>query len=62
MIPLAPYALTLGLNQALVIAVVLTLIAPFVFGALKGRFTGSPIWRSAFQTMFVGAAASGAAS
>lgn len=60
-IPLAPYALRLTLNQALMVSVVLTLIALFVFGALKGRFTGSPVWRSALQTMFVGAAASGAA-
>ena len=39
----------------------LTLIALFVFGALKGRFTGSSVIKSAVQTMFVGAAASGAA-
>ncbi|GHF61223.1 VIT1/CCC1 family predicted Fe2+/Mn2+ transporter [Deinococcus metalli] len=60
-IPLAPYALSLTLSQALLVSVVLTLIALFVFGALKGRFTGAPVWRSAFQTMLVGAAASGAA-
>ncbi|GGL08203.1 VIT1/CCC1 transporter family protein [Deinococcus radiotolerans] len=60
-IPLAPYALQLSLQQALLVSVVLTLIALFVFGALKGRFTGAPVWRSAVQTMLVGAAASGAA-
>lgn len=60
-IPLAPYALSLPLTQALLVSVTLTLIALFVFGALKGRFTGSPVWRSAVQTMFVGAVASGAA-
>ena len=60
-IPLTPYALNLTLTRALLLSVVLTLIALFAFGALKGRFTGSPVMKSAFQTMFVGAVASGAA-
>ena len=60
-IPLAPYAFIASLTQALLLSVVLTLVALFAFGALKGRFTGVPILRSAFQTMFVGAVASGAA-
>ncbi len=60
-VPLAPYAFRLPLNSALLVSVVLTLMALFVFGALKGRFTGAPVWRSAAQTMLVGAAASGAA-
>lgn len=60
-IPLTPYALNLTLSRALLLSVVLTLIALFLFGALKGRFTGSLVLRSAVQTMFVGAVASGAA-
>ena len=60
-IPLTPYALNLTLSRALLLSVVLTLIALFVFGALKGRFTGSSVPKSAVQTMFVGAMASGAA-
>lgn len=60
-IPLAPYAFNLPVTQALLVSVVVTLIALFVFGWLKGRFTGVPVWRSAFQTMFVGAMASGVA-
>ncbi|GGR35415.1 VIT1/CCC1 transporter family protein [Deinococcus ruber] len=60
-VPLTPYALNLTLSQALTWSVVLTLIALFAFGALKGRFTGSSVWKSAVQTMFVGAVASGAA-
>ena len=60
-IPLMPYALNLTLNRALLLSVVLTLIALFAFGALKGRFTGSSVLKSAVQTMFVGAVASGAA-
>ncbi|MGY2896013.1 VIT1/CCC1 transporter family protein [Deinococcus sp. UYEF24] len=60
-IPLTPYALSLTLNRALTLSVVLTLIALFAFGALKGHFTGSSVLKSAVQTMFVGAVASGAA-
>ena len=60
-VPLAPYAFLSSLPQALLLSVVLTLIALFAFGALKGRFTGVPILGSAVQTMFVGAVASGAA-
>ena len=60
-IPLMPYALNLTLNRALLLSVGLTLIALFAFGALKGRFTGSSVLKSAVQTMFVGAVASGAA-
>ncbi|GAA4003681.1 VIT1/CCC1 transporter family protein [Deinococcus rubellus] len=60
-IPLTPYALNLTLSRALLLSVALTLIALFAFGALKGRFTGSSVLKSAVQTMFVGAVASGAA-
>ncbi len=60
-IPLTPYALNMTLGRALLLSVVLTLIALFAFGALKGRFTGSSVFKSAVQTMFVGAVASGAA-
>ncbi|GGJ70226.1 VIT1/CCC1 transporter family protein [Deinococcus aquiradiocola] len=60
-IPLAPYALSLSVGRALLWSVVLTLVALFVFGALKGRFTGVPVWRSALQTTLVGAAASAVA-
>ena len=60
-VPLAPYAFLSSLPQALLLSVVLTLIALFAFGALKGRFTGVSMLGSAVQTMFVGAVASGAA-
>ena len=49
-IPLTPYALNLTLNRALLLSVVLTLIALFVFGALKGRFTGSSVLKSTVHT------------
>lgn len=60
-IPLAPYAFNIPVTTALLYSVVLTLIALFIFGWMKGKFTGVPALRSAFQTMFVGAMASGVA-
>ncbi len=33
----------------------------FIFGSVKGRFTGAPIARSAFQTMLIGGLAAAAA-
>ena len=60
-IPLAPYAFNVPITTALLYSVVLTLIALFLFGWMKGRFTGVPAFRSAVQTMFVGAMASGVA-
>ncbi|HET7379365.1 MAG TPA: VIT1/CCC1 transporter family protein, partial [Gaiellales bacterium] len=40
LVPLAPYALGLALETALLTTVVLTLVALLVFGAVKARFTG----------------------
>jgi VIT1/CCC1 family predicted Fe2+/Mn2+ transporter len=60
-IPLSPYILIGNASQALVISVVVTLIALFVFGGVKGRFTGAPIVQSAFQTMLIGGLAATAA-
>jgi VIT1/CCC1 family predicted Fe2+/Mn2+ transporter len=60
-IPLSPYILLGNASQALVVSVVVTLIALFIFGGVKGRFTGAPIARSAFQTMLIGGLAATAA-
>ena len=40
-IPLTPYILIPNLTAALLVSVVVTLIALFVFGYIKGRFTGT---------------------
>jgi len=61
MIPLSPYIALGGVRTALAISVIVTLIALFVFGGVKGRFTGAPIARSAFQTMLIGGLAATAA-
>ena len=39
----------------------MTLVALLVFGYVKGRFTGTRPWRSAFQTMLIGGVAAAAA-
>jgi vacuolar iron transporter family protein len=60
-LPLAPYAFNVALTTALLASVGVTLVALFVFGAVKGRFTGVPPVRGAVQTALVGGIAAGAA-
>jgi VIT1/CCC1 family predicted Fe2+/Mn2+ transporter len=48
-------------QTALPVSVIVTLIALFVFGAIKARFTGVPMLRGAVQTMLVGGLAAAAA-
>lgn len=60
-LPLSPYILLSSAGRALVVSVVVTLIALFIFGGVKGRFTGAPIARSALQTMLIGGLAATAA-
>jgi VIT1/CCC1 family predicted Fe2+/Mn2+ transporter len=60
-LPLAPYAFNVSLTTALLASVGVTLVALFVFGAVKGRFTGVPPLRGAVQTALVGGIAAGAA-
>jgi VIT1/CCC1 family predicted Fe2+/Mn2+ transporter len=61
MIPMFPYMIMKSTDEALWISVGLTLIALFVFGYIKGSFTGLSPLRSAFQTVLVGGLAAGAA-
>ena len=66
LIPLSPYVVSsvfdyLTVTSALLVSVTLTLIALFVFGFIKGRFTGTRPMRSALQTALIGSAAAGAA-
>ena len=60
-VPLAPYLLSHAMTDALRISVIITLIALLIFGGLKGRLLGSPIVRSALQTMLIGGLAAGVA-
>ncbi len=60
-IPLVPYMLTATASAALMPSVGVTLLALFIFGYVKGRFTGTTPWRSAVQTTVIGGLAAAAA-
>lgn len=60
-VPLAPYMFTRNTSTALLISIGVTLAALFIFGFIKGRFTGTRPMRSALQTALIGSAAAGAA-
>ena len=60
-IPLMPYIVIQGMQNALPVSVTVTLIALFVFGAIKGKFTGAPVLRAGLQTLLIGGIAAGVA-
>lgn len=60
-IPLFPYILMSDSRSALWVSAAVTLFALLVFGIAKGYFTGVPLLKSGFQTVFIGGAAAGAA-
>lgn len=61
LVPLAPYMFTRETSNALLWSIGLTLVTLFMFGFIKGRFTGTRPMRSALQTAFIGSVAAGAA-
>jgi vacuolar iron transporter family protein len=61
LIPLAPYFIFSAATRALAVSVACTLLALFVFGYVKGHFTGAGPLRSALQTALVGGLAAAAA-
>ena len=61
MVPLVPYMLISTAHRALLVSVAVTLVALFIFGYIKGRFTGKTPVRSALQTTVVGGLAAAAA-
>lgn len=60
-IPLAPYIFIAQTHKALLVSVFATITALFVFGFVKGKFTGSRPIRSALQTALIGGLAAAAA-
>ena len=60
-VPLAPYMFTRDTTTALLISITVTLATLFIFGFVKGRFTGTRPMRSALQTALIGSVAAGAA-
>ena len=61
MVPLAPYFFIRSVSRALIGSIVVTLLALFIFGYIKGRFTTDQPLRSALQTVVVGGLAATAA-
>lgn len=61
MVPLTPYFFAGDVRRGLVVSALVTMVALFVFGFVKARFTGSPPFRGAMQTVLIGALAAGAA-
>ena len=60
-VPLAPYMFTTDTSTALLVSIMVTLVTLFIFGFIKGRFTGTRPMRSALQTALIGSLAAGAA-
>jgi VIT1/CCC1 family predicted Fe2+/Mn2+ transporter len=60
-IPLLPYILIADLHQALTWSVIITLAALFIFGMIKGKFTGRQPLLAGIETMLIGGIAAAAA-
>jgi VIT1/CCC1 family predicted Fe2+/Mn2+ transporter len=61
LIPMFPYMLISGTRHALFVSIGVTLAALFIFGYVKGHFTGTKPIRSALQTSLIGGVAAAAA-
>jgi len=61
MVPLTPYILVPTPAVALQYSAIATMVALFAFGYMKGTFTGTQPWRSAFRTTLIGGVAAAAA-
>ena len=61
LVPLLPYMMISDATRALYFSAAFTLVALFVFGAIKGKLTGLRWLRSALQTVVIGGAAASVA-
>lgn len=61
LVPLAPYILMRQVESALWVSVSVTLLALFIFGSIKGHYTGVKPLRGGLQTILVGGLAAAAA-
>jgi vacuolar iron transporter family protein len=61
LIPLAPYMIWSSVHTGLLISIAITLLALFIFGAVKGHYTGISPWRGGTQTVVTGGLAAAAA-
>jgi VIT1/CCC1 family predicted Fe2+/Mn2+ transporter len=60
-IPLSAYLILSNAQSALELSVIVTLFALALFGGIKGKVTGVPVFRGALQTTFIGGLAAAAA-
>jgi predicted membrane protein (TIGR00267 family) len=61
LIPVFPYFFTTTPIEGLQFSVPITLLSLFIFGFLKSKVTGQPVWIGALKVMVIGAMAAGAA-
>ena len=61
LVPLSPYMLLSQIHSAFLMSVAVTLIALFIFGFIKAKYTGTASLRGALQTLVIGTLAAGAA-
>lgn len=61
LIPLSAYFFVENAHSALLVSAAVTMVALAVFGGVKGRFTGVPVFKSGLQTVFIGGLAAAAA-
>ena len=60
-VPLSPYFFTSTSHEGLIFSSAITLLSLFVFGFLKSKAIGQPMWKGAIKTMLIGTLAAGAA-
>lgn len=61
LVPLAPYFFIAKTSSALMVSAIATLLALFIFGFVKGKFTGSTPLKSGIQTVVIGGLAASVA-
>jgi VIT1/CCC1 family predicted Fe2+/Mn2+ transporter len=61
LIPIFAYIFIPDAHDALRISIIATLLALALFGGIKGKFTGVPIFKSGIQTALIGGLAAAAA-
>ncbi len=61
LVPLAPYFFIARTSSALMVSAIATLLALFIFGFVKGKFTGTTPLKSVIQTVVIGGLAASVA-
>ena len=61
LVPLTPYMIWHEPKTGLMMSVIATLTALFIFGYIKGKYTGAPQFKSALRTTVIGGLAAGVA-